>query len=118
MDLHVRHAGPTDEERAAVDGLLGPPPSQWRGGERSSSDAHVALGGREQRQQRHLLLPALQALQARVGWISETGLDYICTRLDVPPADAWGVATFYSLLSTTPRAPSLPADPAPAASAP
>ena len=105
MDLHVRHAGPTDEERAAVDGLLGPPPSQWRGGERSSSDAHVALGGREQRQQRHLLLPALQALQARVGWISETGLDYICTRLDVPPADAWGVATFYSLLSTTPRAP-------------
>jgi NADH-quinone oxidoreductase subunit F len=52
-----------------------------------------------------LLLPALQALQARVGWISETGLDYVCVRLDVPPADAWGVATFYSLLSTTPRAP-------------
>jgi NADH-quinone oxidoreductase subunit F len=105
MDLHVRHAGPTDEERAAVDGLLGPPPSQWRGGDRNSGDGHVALGGREQRQRRHLLLPALQALQARVGWISETGLDYICTRLDVPPADAWGVATFYSLLSTTPRAP-------------
>jgi NADH-quinone oxidoreductase subunit F len=105
MDLHVRHAGPTDEERAAVDALLGPPPSQWRGGERDSRDGHVAIGGREQRQQRHLLLPALQALQARVGWISETGLDYICLRLDVPPADAWGVATFYSLLSTTPRAP-------------
>jgi NADH-quinone oxidoreductase subunit F len=105
MDLHVRHAGPTDEERAAVDGLLGPPPSHWRGGERDSRDAHVAIGGREQRQQRHLLLPALQALQARVGWISETGLDYVCLRLDVPPADAWGVATFYSLLSTTPRAP-------------
>jgi len=105
MDLHVRHAEPTDEERAAVDALLGPPPSQWRGGERDSRDAHVAFGGREQRQQRHLLLPALQALQARVGWISETGLDYVCRRLDVPPADAWGVATFYSLLSTTPRAP-------------
>ena len=105
MDLHVRHAGPTDEERAAVDGLLGPPPSHWRGAERNSDDAHVAFGGREQRQQRHLLLPALHALQARVGWISETGLDYVCTRLDVPPADAWGVATFYSLLSTTPRAP-------------
>jgi NADH-quinone oxidoreductase subunit F len=105
MDLHVRHAGPTDEERAAVDGFLGTPPSQWRGGERDSRDAHVAFGGREQRQQRHLLLPALQALQSRVGWISETGLDYICRRLDVPPADAWGVATFYSLLSTTPRAP-------------
>jgi NADH-quinone oxidoreductase subunit F len=106
MDLHVRHAGPTDDERAAVDALLGPPLSSWVGGERGDiRDAHVAIGGREQRQQRHLLLPALQALQARVGWISETGLDYVCTRLDVPPADAWGVATFYALLSTTPRAP-------------
>jgi NADH-quinone oxidoreductase subunit F len=27
----------------------------------------------------------------------------VCTRLDVPPADAWGVATFYALLATTPR---------------
>jgi NADH-quinone oxidoreductase subunit F len=52
-----------------------------------------------------LLLPALQALQSHVGWISETGLEYVCTRLGVPPADAWGVATFYALLSTTPRAP-------------
>jgi NADH-quinone oxidoreductase subunit F len=65
----------------------------------------VAHGGREQRERRHLLLPALEALQSRVGWISETGLDYVCVRLGVPPADAWGVATFYALLSTTPRAP-------------
>ena len=106
MDLHLRHAAPTDEERAAVDALLGPPTSAWDGGERGDMrDAHVAIGGREQREQRHLLLPALQALQARVGWISETGLDYVCVRLGVPPADAWGVATFYALLSTTPRAP-------------
>src|SRR5262245_45697861 len=106
MDLHLRHAQPTDEERAAVDGLLGPPRSAWDGGERGDErDAHVAFGGREQRERRHLLLPALEALQSRVGWISETGLDYVCVRLGVPPADAWGVATFYSLLSTTPRAP-------------
>ena len=52
---------------------------------------------------RHLLLPALQALQARVGWISEGGLGYVCDRLNVPPADAWGVATFYALLATSPR---------------
>ena len=103
MDLHLRHAAPTDEERAAVDGLLGPPSSQWDGGERDPSDAHVAFGGRSMRERRHLLLPALQALQSRVGWISETGLDYVCQRLGVPPADAWGVATFYALLSTTPR---------------
>src|SRR5262245_65340951 len=104
MDLHLRHAQPTDEERAAVDGLLGPPRSAWDGGDRGDKrDAHVAYGGREQRERRHLLLPALEALQSRVGWISETGLDYVCVRLGVPPADAWGVATFYALLSTTPR---------------
>ena len=34
MDLHLRHAAPTDEERAAVDALLGPPRSAWDGGER------------------------------------------------------------------------------------
>ena len=104
MDLHLRHAPPTDDERAAVDALLGPPTSQWDGGERDPADAHVAYGGRAKREQRHLLLPALQGLQSRVGWISETGLDYVCVRLGVPPADAWGVATFYALLSTTPRA--------------
>ncbi len=106
MDLRLRHTTPTDDERAAVDALLGPPRSAWDGGARGSVyDAHVAHTGREAREQRHLLLPALEALQARVGWISETGLEYVCTRLDVPPADAWGVATFYALLSTTPRAP-------------
>ena len=28
---------------------------------------------------------------------------YVCARLTVPPAEAWGVATFYGLLATTPR---------------
>ena len=104
MDLRLRHSVPTDDERAAVDALLGPPTSAWDGGERGDRyDAHVAHGGREARERRHLLLPALEALQSRVGWISETGLEYVCVRLNVPPADAWGVATFYALLSTTPR---------------
>ncbi len=53
--------------------------------------------------QRHLLLPALQAVQSGIGWISEGALNYVCERLTVPPADAYGVATFYALLSTTPR---------------
>jgi len=106
MDLKLRHDPPTDDERAAVDALLGPPRSAWEGGARGDPrDARVAYGGRASRERRHLLLPALEALQARVGWISETGLEYVCTRLDVPPADAWGVATFYALFSTTPRAP-------------
>ena len=66
-------------------------------------DAHASSGGHAARSQRHLLLPALQAVQSGIGWISEGGLNYVCERLTVPPADAYGVATFYALLSTTPR---------------
>ncbi|MGH7690296.1 MAG: NAD(P)H-dependent oxidoreductase subunit E, partial [Gemmatimonadaceae bacterium] len=105
MDIRLVDADPTAEEREAVDACLGPPASAWDGGARGSArDQHVAYGGQSMRDRRHLLLPALRALQARVGWISEGGLGYVCERLDVPPADAWGVATFYALLSTTPRA--------------
>ena len=104
MDIKLMEAAPTHEERAAVDALLGPPVSAWEGGPRGSRyDAHVAIGGHEARARRHLLLPALVAVQSRVGWISEGALNYVCERLTVPPADAWGVATFYALLATSPR---------------
>ena len=66
-------------------------------------DAHTAEGGHAARSRRHLLLPAFHAVQSRVGWISEGALNYISERLTVPPADAYGVATFYALLSTVPR---------------
>ncbi|HEX3274815.1 MAG TPA: NAD(P)H-dependent oxidoreductase subunit E [Gemmatimonadales bacterium] len=103
MDLHLMEAEPTEEEREAVDLFLGAPTSGWEGGLRDARDAHTAEGGHEARARRHLLLPALQAVQARMGWISEGALNYICQRLMVPPADAYGVATFYALLSTVPR---------------
>jgi NADH-quinone oxidoreductase subunit F len=104
MDLKLLDAAPSAEERAAVDALLGEPTSGWDGGTRDPvRDTHVAFGGHAARAQRHLLLPALHAIQSRVGWISEGALNYVCTRLTVPPADAWGVATFYALFSTTPR---------------
>jgi len=105
MDIRRIDAEPSNEERQAIDALLGPPQSAWDGGARGSlRDAHVAtVGGAGTRALRHLLLPALQALQGRVGWISEGGLGYVCDRLNVPPADAWGVATFYALLATSPR---------------
>jgi len=104
LDLHLLDATPTDEERAAVDALLGPPATGWDGGMRDERrDAHTSTGGHAARVQRHLLLPALQAVQSTIGWISEGALNYVCERLSVPPADAYGVATFYALLSTTPR---------------
>jgi NADH-quinone oxidoreductase subunit F len=105
MDIKLMAAPATAEERAAVDALLGAPQSQWEGAERSDPrEGHLAYTGAAARARRHLLLPALQAVQGSIGWISEGAMDYVCERLNVPPADAWGVATFYALLSTNPRA--------------
>ncbi|MFF0724166.1 NAD(P)H-dependent oxidoreductase subunit E [Streptomyces sp. NPDC004134] len=103
MDLKYTDAKPSDAERAAVDELLGPAPTGWEGGERDAADLRWAKGGHEARDRRDLLLPALHAVNDRVGWISEGALDYICRRLTVPPAEAYGVATFYAMFSLRPR---------------
>ena len=57
------------------------------------------------RARRHLLLPALHAVQKKVGWISQGAFNEICRQLLVPPAEAYGVASFYALLSTSERPP-------------
>ncbi len=98
-------AAPTEAERAAVDAVLGPPEGGWEGGPRREVDLHVAVGAARGRQRRHLLLPALWALQERVGFLSRGGLGYVCERLAVPPAEAYGVASFHGLLSLDPRPP-------------
>ncbi|MGW7269636.1 NADH-ubiquinone oxidoreductase-F iron-sulfur binding region domain-containing protein [Streptomyces sp. NPDC054864] len=104
MDLHFGDSKPTDEERAAVDAVLGPPESAWEGADdRSDADLRWARGGRAVRERRDELLPGLHALNDRVGWVSEGGLDYLCRRLMVPPAEGYGVATFYSMFSVRPR---------------
>ncbi|MDT0401882.1 NAD(P)H-dependent oxidoreductase subunit E [Streptomyces edwardsiae] len=103
MDLHFGDSKPTDDERAAVDALLGPPESSWEGADRSDADLRWARGGREARDRRDLLLPGLHAVNDRIGWISEGALDYLCRRLTIPPAEAYGVATFYAMFSLGPR---------------
>jgi len=106
VDLHFRDAKPTDDERAAVDAVLGAPVSGWDGGQRvAGRDGHLSLGGHEARARRHLLLPALHAVQSRTGWLSEGALNYLSARLTVPLAEIWGVVTFYALLPTHPRPP-------------
>ncbi len=50
-----------------------------------------------------MLLPAFHAVQDRVGWVSRGAMNYVCERLVVPPAEAWGVLTFYHLFATAPR---------------
>nr|WSY50323.1 NAD(P)H-dependent oxidoreductase subunit E [Streptomyces sp. NBC_00886] len=103
MDLHFGDSKPTDEERAAVDAVLGPPESSWEGADRSDADLRWARGGHAARDRRDLLLPGLHAINDRVGWISEGALAYLCRRLTVPPAEAYGVATFYAMFSVKPR---------------
>jgi NADH-quinone oxidoreductase subunit F len=90
-DLRLLAAEPTGAERAAIDAVLGPEPSA---GDRIA---------RSDRTRRHLLLPVLRAAQRRVGWVSEGALAYATRRLEVPPADAYGVASFYALLALQER---------------
>ncbi len=96
MDLRFPQAEPTLSEVQALDVVLAPS-TVAEGWQRQHGGAHRA------RELRHLLLPSLHALQARVGWISPGGLGELCRRLDVPPAEAYGVATFYAMFITEQR---------------
>jgi NADH-quinone oxidoreductase subunit F len=91
MDLRLLAAEPTDDERAAIDAVTG---AEHLNGHRVA---------RADRTRRHLLLPALRAALRRVGYVSEGALGYASRRLDVPPADAYGVASFYALLALEER---------------
>jgi NADH-quinone oxidoreductase subunit F len=86
VDLRLLPDVPTDAERTAIDAVV--PHDLGSTGER-----------------RDLLLPAFHAVMDAVGWISRGALGHVCERLQVPPAEAYGVATFYAMFSTTPRAP-------------
>ena len=103
MDIRLLDAEPTEAERDAVDAFLGPPVSTWVGVD-AVENGHSAHGGHAARAGRHQLLPALHSLHERTGWISPGALNYIAARLTIPPADVYGVATFYALFSLQPRA--------------
>ncbi|MBI2374267.1 MAG: NAD(P)H-dependent oxidoreductase subunit E [Deltaproteobacteria bacterium] len=93
MDLKPLRAAPTEAERASIDAVVGP----------EESAEVVAL--KEARELRHLLLPALSAASRRVGFLSEGALAHISRRLHVPPAEVFGVASFYGLFSLDQRPP-------------
>ena len=95
MDLRFPNVDPSPEEVDALQSVLGPT-TLVEGWTREQGGPHRAAA------MRHLLLPALHALVDRVGSVSEGGLTEICRRLDVPPAEAYGVATFYSMLPVDP----------------
>ncbi len=83
--------------------MLGRSPVGALLGDRDPSGLHVQRGGQELRARRHLLLPALHAVNDRVGWISRGAVNYLAERLDVAPAEIYGVATFYGLFSSVER---------------
>ena len=105
MDIRTTGGPATAEEIAAVDGVLGDPSSLWEGGSRRPPDDHIGFGGAAARSQRPLLLPVLHAIQDRVGWVSRGALEYACRRLSIPPAEAYGVVTFYGRFALDERAP-------------
>lgn len=93
-DLYIGPDQASDLERDAVDGVVG----GSLGPVLVFESERLVRGGAERRnERRHLLLPVLHALQNRLGWISPGGLNYACEQLQVPPAEAYGVATFYEM---------------------
>ncbi len=94
-DLVMSDERATDAEAAVVDAVLaaaGQSPAV------AHEDERMVRGGvHRKNERRHLLLPALHALQNEAGWISPGGLNHVCDVLQVPPAEAYGVATFYEL---------------------
>jgi len=92
VDLRAIRTPPSDDERACVDAALG---EGWV----------PPVGLRAARAERHRLLPALHAVQRRFGHVTPGALGYLAERLHVPPAEAYGVASFYALFALAPRAP-------------
>jgi NADH-quinone oxidoreductase subunit F len=96
-DLKLAVDTSTAAERAAVDSVIPPDDHAVI----HATERMVRGGTERRRDRRHLLLPGLHALQAEAGWISPGGMNYLCAALQVPPAEAFGVATFYELFRTT-----------------
>lgn len=99
MDIHLTSDAANARERSAIDELLGAPVSNWSDGSREVVDRIAVQVGNH----RHILLPAFHAIHASCGWLSPGALNYLATRLQVPPAEVHSVATFYELFSLEPQ---------------
>jgi len=94
-DLHFTDERPDPAEVTAADAAIGDAAVVV-----TETERLVRSGTARRRGSRHLLLPALHALQHVRGWISPGGLNHVCDLLQVPPAEAYGVATFYEMFRT------------------
>jgi NADH-quinone oxidoreductase subunit F len=106
-DIYLGAAAPTDAERTAIDAFVSSVLPANGHGRTEAVEGRVQRGGRKTRLLRTYLLPALHVLQGRFGWISEGALNHVCERLGVPPAEAYGVASFYAMFRTKPAPPTI-----------
>jgi NADH-quinone oxidoreductase subunit F len=93
VDIRTTGGPATADEIAAVDAVIGEP---------EPADDRVVHGGAAVRSQRHMLLPVLHEIQDRAGWVSRGALEYACRRLSIPPAEAYGVVSFYARFALEP----------------
>jgi NADH-quinone oxidoreductase subunit F len=103
VDLHLSDAQASPAEKEAVAAVLRAHGKAT--GDEVREHAYFADSGRAARGRRHLLLPALHAVMDERGWISAGALNHVARALSVPPADVYGVATFYAMFAVEPRAP-------------
>ncbi len=99
MDLHPITVPPSPEERIAIDSAI----DVLLEGDDAQPNQPISYAKAQSR--RHVLLPALHAAQRVAGFISAGALGYIAERLHIPPAEAYGVATFYAMFTLERRAP-------------
>ena len=101
MEIHLTSERAASEEQSAVDDILGPAKKPAV----TASENGVSFSKADSSNRRDLLLPVLHAIQSRIGWISPGALNYVATRLEVAPAELYGVASFYDLLRLEPTPP-------------
>ena len=104
-EIAVTDAEPTTAEIVAVaDAVVLQSPGQVSfdaaGPTLVQEHERVVRGGQERIfNRRHLLLPVLHDVRDAIGWISEGAANEIARVLQVPPAEVFGVASFYELFT-------------------
>lgn len=57
----------------------------------------------EDKKNRRFLIPLLQEVQLKLGYLSPQAMQEIASFLEIPPSAVWGVATFYNHFRFKPR---------------
>ena len=66
---------------------------------RAQLDALIA----EYRGKKGVLIPLMQKVQALDGYLSKPTMKYLAEQMDIPAAEIFGVATFYSMFKLVPQ---------------